>query len=36
MGLWPVPIRFSGVALAAVDCGTALSSFDIDSCVASA
>lgn len=36
VGLWPIPSRFSGVAVAAVDCGTALSSFAIDSCVASA
>ena len=36
VGMWPVAARFSGVALAAVDCGTASSSFAMDSCVASA
>lgn len=25
VGLWPIPARFSGVAVAAVDCGTASS-----------
>ena len=36
VGLWAIPARFSGVAVAAVGCGTASSSFAMDSCVASA